>query len=184
MLPVMIEIAFRLLLSFAASYGIAAFCHEAGHLLIGKMSGGILLMFRVGRAVWISGSLRCFWYKEKPVSPGQCVLLCNGKGCIWTALGGCIANLAAGTLCMMYRIIYVEKSWMESFYSGDLCVSFMIVSLLMSALNLIPWPAQEANDGRLCYQLYSNEINYKEFLKEQRKCLFLLEAGQISEILG
>lgn len=174
-----------LFVSIAAGYGLAAVFHEMGHLAAGLAKGGTWLLLRIGCFIFLPGSRRCLFGRGRYASPGQCILLCaTKKECEAAALGGGFANLVtAGAAIGLLKLFHQGESWIELLYSGNFGNSFIIVSLLMAAVNLLPIPGQE-NDGRLCYRLHKDPASLKKFLWEQQKCMLLLESGQLEELLG
>ena len=91
------------------------------------------------------------------------------------------------------RIALRRGSFLEFMYSRDFCFpffvifsfSFFIISVLMAIINWFPIPFLhgEENDGKL-WRLIKNDCQKcDEFMMEQRKFQFLLEDGQLSELL-
>lgn len=170
-----------------AAYVLAVFLHEAGHALLGMLSGARCLWLRIGCVLWVPGGGVFVKPGRGGGAQGECVLSCpDKKSCFWAALGGGAANIAAGTVCA-WRWNFSGFLWAGDFPVFFLMLSvfkilFAVSSFLMAIFSLLPCKAAGASDARTARALCGNGEFYERLRRNQQRDLLRLEFGMLEEM--
>ena len=122
--------------------------HEAGHLVMGLLSGYEFLSFRVGSTAWVktdSGIKRKTM--ELAGSGGQCIMMPpetdtpeNNPFLLYFAGGG-LFNLLTAVICLPLAAV------IQNSYAAQPFLIIGLISLYQVIMNLVPMNLQLPNDG-------------------------------------
>lgn len=157
------------------------FIHEAGHFILGKLSGYRLIMFRLGPFAFLktNDSYSLKRYKIKGTM-GQCILYPpeeSKDNCLMYLLGGTIGNFF---ICL---ILFISSF----FLYGDIirtCIFLcLFLSLSLGVLNIIPFTIGGIpNDGFNFFNIFKNKENSVYLKKQLRLFSFLAEDNDFEHI--
>ncbi len=123
--------------------------HEAGHLVMGLLTGYRFSSFRIGSVMLIRENGRLRFKKFRlPGTGGQCLMSppdwkSEGIPFAWYNMGGVIFNAATACLGLLCVWIFSGPTWWESF-----CLAFGFCGIILALMNGIPVKSSTVtNDG-------------------------------------
>lgn len=133
---------------FVAAYYFSIIIHESGHLVMGLLTGYKFVSFRIGSVTFVKEKGKLVRKRFSiPGTAGQCVLTHDPVSSpeeikyFWYHFGGVFFNIltAAVTGIVMLVSGNVVVDW--------IMIVFMLVSIILALMNIIPLDIGVANDG-------------------------------------
>lgn len=141
--------AFFIIIALVAAERLATLIHEAGHLVMGKLSGYRFVSFRIGPAALVRDEGRLRFMKTGNIAGtgGQCIML-PPDGCepektpiVLYYLGGGLFNILTAVLSFVL-LIRSDNVYVKTF------VLFLgAISAAQAVINLVPLKGTVYNDG-------------------------------------
>ncbi|NLC90055.1 MAG: M50 family metallopeptidase [Clostridiaceae bacterium] len=143
-----------LAIAFYAAFSIQMPLHELGHLAFGKLTGYELLVFRIGRFMWIQKDGAVQFRRVKFAgSGGQCLMVppasSDGKiPYLLYNLGGIIVNFAIAVIAAGLALLTLNIEFLSLFFI--LTAAFGMAFVVMNGIPVIA--GKRHNDG---YNIYT-----------------------------
>ena len=166
------DVLLYLLIMIFLSYILQIIVHEGGHCLFGYLFGFKFVSFRIGSYMWVNDNdvIRFKRYHMSQTG-GQCLMdppTPNFKAYAFYLLGGGIANLSVGFICIIIGLIN------HDLLLDIFCFANIALGFLMGSLNLVPMDVGIPNDGLNVLYMFKEKRSMESLYKQLKIVTFIL----------
>lgn len=174
------DVLLYLLIMVFLSYILQIIVHEGGHCLFGYLFGFKFVSFRIGSYMWVNDNdvIRFKRYHMSQTG-GQCLMdppTPNLKAYTFYLLGGGIANLSVGFICIIIGLIN------HDLLLDIFCFANIALGFLMGSLNLVPMDVGIPNDGLNVLYMFKEKRSMESLYKQLKISKELADGKRIDEM--